>query len=96
MKEKEIENIYKNFWDRIEEKRLNPKFPLRRYVHLQNYLSILKYVRKGEKVLEVGCGEGILSVMIAKKGNQVIGCDISRPNLEVAKERAKRENLKNI
>jgi len=96
MKEKEIVNFYKNFWDRIEEKRLNPKFPLRRYVHLQNYLSILKYVRKGEKVLEVGCGEGILSVMIAKKGNQVIGCDISRPNLGVAKERAKRENLKNI
>jgi len=48
MKEKEIVNFYKNFWDRIEEKRLNPKFPLRRYVHLQNYLSILKYVRKGE------------------------------------------------
>ena len=36
-----------------------------------------KLVGKNQKVLEVGCGEGILSIALAKSGNRVTGTDIS-------------------
>jgi SAM-dependent methyltransferase len=45
------------------------------------------------KVLDAGCGEGVLSVMMAKKGAFVTGCDISRPNIENCKKYAKENNV---
>ncbi len=46
------------------------------------------------KILDVGCGGGILSEALAKAGAQVTGLDLSEASLEVAKKHAQSQNLK--
>lgn len=46
------------------------------------------------KVLDAGCGEGVLSVMMAQKGAVVTGCDLSTPNVDKSKLYAIENNVK--
>ena len=46
-------------------------------------------VTENERVIDVGCGCGDTSILIARQGAQVWGIDISEPMLEQAKLRAK-------
>jgi SAM-dependent methyltransferase len=47
----------------------------------------------GKKVLDIGCGTGLLSVKIAKQGAQVTGIDLSSDMLAVAEKRARALSL---
>lgn len=94
MNENEIKNFYRFYADKIIDKRLNSPYVLRRYYHQQDYSSILKYLKPGERVLEIGCGEGILAVFMAKKGLKVTALDISKPNLESAKNFAEKNGVR--
>ncbi|PIC78505.1 SAM-dependent methyltransferase [Sporosarcina sp. P19] len=47
----------------------------------------------GKKVLDIGCGTGLLSAMLAKKGAHVTGIDLSADMLEVASRRAQSLSL---
>ena len=49
---------------------------------------------KGLKILDVGCGGGLLSEPMARLGAKVIGIDASKNNIEVAKTHLKKSNLK--
>lgn len=40
---------------------------------------------EGKKVLDAGCGNGYLSRLLSKKGAEVVGIDISRRAIEMAK-----------
>lgn len=42
----------------------------------------------GRRILDVGCGAGETTLALAAKGAEVVGVDISRPLLEVARRRA--------
>ena len=77
-----------------QEKRLKSPYVLRRYLHEQTYFTNLKYIKSGQNVLEVGCGEGILAILMAKKGAIVTATDISEKNLEAAKKLAIKEGVK--
>jgi SAM-dependent methyltransferase len=46
----------------------------------------------GDRVLELGCGDGALSCMLAAEGFDVTGVDISRGMIDEAKRRAERES----
>lgn len=50
-------------------------------------------IRRGSKVLEVGCGTGRTSCYLAKKGLQVTGIDIREKMIEKAKQRAAHERV---
>jgi SAM-dependent methyltransferase len=53
----------------------------------------------GERVLDVGCGNGALTVAIAPMvapGGSVLGLDLSGPMLAAATTRARRAGLKNV
>lgn len=93
MEEREIKKFYSNYADKIQEKRLNSPYVLRRYLHEQTYFTNLKYIQAGQKVLEVGCGEGILAVLMAKKGAIVTAVDISDDNLEASRKLALKEGV---
>ncbi len=85
MQNKKIKEFYSSHSDQIIDKRFKSVHALRKYVHRQQYESVLKYVEPGMKVLDAGCGEGVLSVMMAKKGAIVTGCDLSKPNVDKSK-----------
>jgi len=50
-------------------------------------------VRPGDRVLEIGCGTGSMSVMAALAGARVQGFDVSAGMLEVAREKVADERL---
>ncbi len=62
--------------------------------HQAHYEWILKLAGdlKGKKVLDVGCGDGVLSFLLAQKGAEVTGLDNDEHGLRFAEENLKREN----
>lgn len=46
--------------------------------------------------MDIGCGSGILSRIVAKRGGQVIGIDQSAKMIKLAREEAERECLSNV
>ncbi|MFX1286438.1 MAG: class I SAM-dependent methyltransferase [Promethearchaeota archaeon] len=49
---------------------------------------------KGKRILELGCGGGQNSIVLAKWGAKVIGLDISEIQLECANILAKKEGVR--
>lgn len=47
----------------------------------------------GRKVLDMGCGDGWFSVILAKRGATVWGFDISSSAIDTARERARQNNV---
>lgn len=52
--------------------------------------------RKVKRLLDLGCGAGRHCIYLSKNGFDVVGVDVSRSALKLAKERASEENLKDI
>jgi 2-polyprenyl-6-hydroxyphenyl methylase/3-demethylubiquinone-9 3-methyltransferase len=48
---------------------------------------------RNPKVLDVGCGGGILAEALAKNGAQVMGIDLSEASLKVARQHAQKQGL---
>ena len=46
------------------------------------------------RILDVGCGGGILSVSLARMGARVIGLDLSEASIQVARQYAQKQGLK--
>lgn len=53
-------------------------------------------VKKGMKVLDVGCGDGTTAIPMAKLGADVLGVDIASNLVEAGNARAKKAGLSNI
>lgn len=59
----------------------------------QVHQDIVARIQPGAWVLDVGCGTGALAVLLARKGAQVTGIDISPPMLSQATQRVDGEGL---
>ena len=59
--------------------------------HLQRYLSVQE-ICKGKRVLDIACGEGYGSNIIAQVSDTVVGVDISEETIENAKGKYRKEN----
>jgi SAM-dependent methyltransferase len=64
-------------------------FMRRRAAMVREWGTVL---RPGDRVLELGCGDGALSCVLASEGFDVTGVDISPGMIEEAKRRAERES----
>lgn len=75
-----FEALASRWWDRESEfKSLHDINPLRtNYIDLHAHLA-------GKKVLDVGCGGGLLSEAMAQRGADVTGIDLGQANLNTAK-----------
>jgi len=63
------------------------------FIHGERELQLVGDV-KGKRVLEIGCGGGQNSIVLAKKGAMVSGIDFSRNQIAYAKWLAKEERVK--
>src|SRR6476659_8687167 len=52
-------------------------------------------IRKGLRVLDLGCGDGTTALPAAKLGAEVLGVDIARNLVEAGNRRAREEGLTN-
>lgn len=50
-------------------------------------------VRSGEKILEIGCGSGVVSIHCALNGASVTAVDINPSAIELARENASKNNV---
>ncbi len=57
------------------------------------YDRLLSHLETGDRVLDIGCGTGMLTLKAARKGTQVKGIDINSRMLEIANERVAGANL---
>lgn len=60
----------------------------------KHIIEFLKYLDKGDNILDAGCGSGRDSILLAKKGFSVVGIEISNTAIEKAKKFAAEQNLK--
>ena len=91
--DEEIKEIYRKRTERQNDVRLSKEFPLRKYAHETEYRSIAQFICAGEKVLDAGCGDGTLAIMLAQKGARVTACDISPINIAAGKKQAEKKGL---
>lgn len=57
-------------------------------------LLLQKYAKKGFRALDVGCGSGILSIILAKMGCEIYACDVDEMAIKSAKSNAKLNGVK--
>jgi ubiquinone/menaquinone biosynthesis C-methylase UbiE len=57
------------------------------------YDRLASRIEPGQRVLDIGCGTGALTLRAARRGAQVKGIDINAQMLEIAAERAKSAGL---
>lgn len=89
---KKFEDVAHRWWDRDSEfKPLHDINPLR-----LNYIDEFSGGLKGKKVIDVGCGGGILSESMALRGADTLGIDLGAAPLSVAELHALESGVKNI
>lgn len=83
------------FWDRIAEK--YAKSPIRDEVAYRDSLArSISYLKPTDRVLELGCGTGTTAVELAQHVAEITASDLSQEMLEIARRRAKAEDVNNI
>ena len=99
---KEIEKFSKiaeEWWNPIGKFKPLHKFnPIRIKYIKENILEDFKIKKidrpfKGLKILDIGCGGGLLSEPMARLGAEVVGIDASHQNIKVAKNHLKKSKL---
>ncbi len=61
----------------------------------ENRINLEKYIKKGDRVLDICCYTGGFSVHCGIKGAEVIGVDISNKALKIAEENMEINNIEN-
>ncbi len=74
------------------EKLLGEEGTYQRDVILPNLLRVLD-IKKGEKMVDVGCGPGFFACEFFRLGARVIGADVSKAMIDVAREHSPKEIL---
>lgn len=89
---KKFEDLAHRWWDRDSEfKPLHDINPLR-----LNFIDQNSHGLKGKKIIDVGCGGGILTESIALRGADTLGIDLGEAPLSVAELHALDSGVDNI
>ncbi|MBP1993355.1 class I SAM-dependent methyltransferase [Paenibacillus eucommiae] len=96
LNEIEIKGLVKQHWnaraaefDQVPQQGLHNKAQHQGWLHIWNELTGDKKLR----VLDLGCGTGFLSLMLAELGHQVTGVDFAQEMLSMARWKAEQANL---
>lgn len=78
--------------ERASKEAMNPSTSIGNAI-LNRYRLAINYIKSKDKVLDIACGYGYGSALLAEKASQVIGGDYSAEVIELAKEHYNQENL---
>ncbi len=87
--DKTFQKFYSKYYDLVYENK-NYQFECKRIE------SFLKYKKNVKHILEIGCGTCSHSILLSKKGYNIIGIDNSNEMIKVAKDKIKKKKIKNI
>jgi ubiquinone/menaquinone biosynthesis C-methylase UbiE len=79
-------NIYNKFSEEYHKHISNPENLWHHYIEKPVMVSILKKIVKNKKVLDLGCGSGTFTKKIYLMGAKVIGLDVSKKLIEIARK----------
>jgi len=83
------------FWDKIAEK--YSKQPIADEVAYQKKLQVTReYFHPNMEVLELGCGTGSTAIIHAPHVKHIRAIDISEKMIEIARNKAEAQNIKNV
>jgi acetyltransferase-like isoleucine patch superfamily enzyme/ubiquinone/menaquinone biosynthesis C-methylase UbiE len=85
---KVIKKRYSGDWNfQKQERAINNGMPLKIHQYVRERgLLIKELIGTKDSVLDVGCGEGIITAIIAEKAPNIIGCDYSIEAIDVARQ----------
>ena len=66
------------------------------YKPLENEQSCVEFIRKDDRVLDLGCGSGVCAVFAAEVAREVVAVDISPSAVENTKENCRRLGRDNV
>jgi SAM-dependent methyltransferase len=75
-----VRDYYEELWQALPDELEPPDFELRR-------AFLLRELRPGARVLDVGCGEGEFAAEAAQAGAQVVGVDVAQTAVDRARRR---------
>lgn len=61
--------------------------------HKWRYREVLKYIKEGDSVLDVGCGVGYGSLILSENAKKVIGVDDSQETINYANKHWSKKNI---
>lgn len=95
IKQKEMKKYYdeSSYYEDAPNNYPNKKTLFNQYM-IKNILDIY-YPSKSEKIVDMGCGWGNVSIFLAKKGFDVLGIDYSKKSIKICKGTVKELNLNN-
>lgn len=82
-----IKYLYENY---NEDGRLTAKSHLPEYLTTMKYIE--KYVKPGDRILEIGAGTGRYSIALADKGYEVDSVELVPHNIEILKSKIKKNH----
>ena len=89
----EEQRMISEHFERMWQQGLTPWLSHKPEPLLKEFFDILKRDLAHAKVLDIGCGNGWISMIVAKEGHEAWGIDSSQTAIEEAKERAKAVGL---
>ena len=85
MSKDELYEKYARYYDLFYERKGYPKEA--------SFIDKILKRHKCRKIIDVGCGTGKHAILLAKKGYAILGVDVSKEMLKIARENAERENV---
>ncbi|WP_298419758.1 class I SAM-dependent methyltransferase [uncultured Kordia sp.] len=88
-------NKSKEFWDKASKNydKTEERFE---YIHNKSRENTKKYLKDSNIVLDYGCGTGTASIELASLVKEIHAIDISSKMIEIAKEKAVANKVKNV
>ncbi|MDD5073732.1 MAG: class I SAM-dependent methyltransferase [Candidatus Shapirobacteria bacterium] len=76
-----------------EKQKLNKIISEKSFTYAPFFKKIREHLKPQSKILDAGCGEGNVSLILAKNHHRVWGIDLSKKAIALAEKRAKKLNL---
>ena len=86
-----LEKILESYYNQGKEKERLVKDKAHMVEFLTTVRYIDKYIKKGDKILDIGAGTGIYSLYYAKKGYKVDAIELTNANIKEFKKNITRE-----